>query len=129
MGTKLKNLLSADPMCMKASGINAVKVGIDIESEGAWSFLFDSTGAVTMMEGLEESCQCSVHANSATFLGVIKGTVNVPFAYLTKKIRIKGDMGLAVKIGLGIQKRKTLAFGKPLLPSIMWMHKRHRSYF
>jgi putative sterol carrier protein len=104
MDSKLKNLLSADPLCMKASGINGVKVGIDIENEGSWSFVFDSAGAVTMSQGLEESCHCSVHASSATFIGVIKGTVNVPFAYLTKKIKIKGDMGLAVKIGLGIQK-------------------------
>lgn len=104
MDLKLKKALASDPLCMKASGIQGVKVAIEVESEGAWSFTFDAQGAVVMLTGLIDDCHCSVHTNSGTFSGVIRGKVNVPFAYLTKKIKVKGDIGLAVKIGLGIQK-------------------------
>jgi len=101
---KLKNALEQDPLCMKDAGVKKVLVALDIEGEGAWSFEFDDGGAVKMSSGLIDPCQCSVHANAKTFLGVIDGSVNVPMAYFMKKIKIKGDLSLAVKVGLGIQK-------------------------
>ena len=101
---KLRSVLDTDPHCMNASGIKGVKIAIDIEHEGSWTFAFDEHGAVSMVEGLIHDCHCSVHTNPNTFMGVVKGSVNVPFAYMMKKIKVKGDVGLAVKVGLGIQK-------------------------
>lgn len=104
LDVKLAKKLIEDPLVMKDAGVQDQKIAIDVSGVGAWTFSFDSQGKVVMSTGLIDSAQCVVTTNEKTFEGVIEGSVNVPMAYMMRKIKIKGDLSLAIKVGVGIQK-------------------------
>lgn len=49
-------------------------------------------------EGNDESAQCVISMKSKDFLGMIDGSLNPQMAFMTGKLRVKGDMGLALKL-------------------------------
>jgi putative sterol carrier protein len=48
--------------------------------------------------GVDESAQCVISMTSEDFMGMIGGTLNPQMAFMTGKLRVKGDMGLALKL-------------------------------
>jgi putative sterol carrier protein len=72
------------------------------------SYLFDIDGAgqrrvavedgnVTVTEGVGEA-DTTIQASEETMLAVVKGEQNPTTAYMTGKLKIKGDMGAAMKL-------------------------------
>jgi putative sterol carrier protein len=101
---KLAQKLVQHPSVMRSADVKDRCIAIEIEGLGAWSFWFDPQGDVKMEKGVSPDNHCLVQTNEKTFEGMIKGNVNVPLAYMMRKIKIKGDLNLAIKVGLGIQK-------------------------
>nr|WP_217430440.1 SCP2 sterol-binding domain-containing protein [Sulfitobacter algicola] len=64
-----------------------------IEDEGA--FVMDGDGA----RAGDEETDLTVIADAETFKGLQDGSVNPTTAYMTGRIQIQGDMGLAMKLG------------------------------
>ena len=68
----------------------------DIEGEGQW--LVDvKDGAVTVTEGGGDA-DAIITASSETFEKIVAGEQNPTTAYMTGKLKIKGDMGAAMKL-------------------------------
>jgi putative sterol carrier protein len=88
------NLASrADPS--KTAGMSN-SYAFDIDGAGQWKVDVDD-GAVTVSEGAGDA-DVTISASQDTFEKVIAGELNPTSAYMTGKLKIKGDMGAAMKL-------------------------------
>jgi len=69
---------------------------IDIEGAGVW-FVTVEDGAVSVREG-EGEADCTISTTEENFQKILSGEQNATSAYMTGKLKIKGDMGAAMKL-------------------------------
>jgi putative sterol carrier protein len=79
----------------RIEGMNNTYV-FDIEGAGVWTVAV-ADGAITVSEGAGEA-DCTFSANEETFEKFASGEQNATTAYMTGKLKIKGDMGAAMKL-------------------------------
>jgi putative sterol carrier protein len=68
----------------------------DIEGEGQW-LVTVSDGAVSVAEGGGDA-DATITTSGETFEKIVSGEQNPTTAYMTGKLKIKGDMGAAMKL-------------------------------
>ena len=68
----------------------------DIEGAGQWTVDVDN-GTVTVSEGTGDA-DVTIATSQETFEKIIAGEQNPTSAYMTGKLKIKGDMGAAMKL-------------------------------
>ena len=68
----------------------------DIEGAGAWTVAIVD-GAITVTEGAGVA-DCTFSASEENFQKIVAGEQNPTTAYMTGKLKIKGDMGAAMKL-------------------------------
>ena len=68
----------------------------DIEGVGQWTVRVDD-GQVSVAEGAEDA-DTTNSATQETFEKIVAGEQNPTTAYMTGKLKIKGDMGAAMKL-------------------------------
>ena len=68
----------------------------DIDGAGQWKVDVDD-GKVTVTEGGGDA-DATISASSETFEKIVAGEQNPTSAYMTGKLKIKGDMGAAMKL-------------------------------
>ncbi len=68
----------------------------DIEGAGQWTVEVDD-GAVTVTEGAGDA-DVTISTSQETFEKIAAGEQNPTSAYMTGKLKIKGDMGAAMKL-------------------------------
>ena len=68
----------------------------DIEGAGKWTVKVDD-GKVTVQEGGEDA-DAVITTSEATFEKIVSGEQNPTSAYMTGKLKVKGDMGAAMKL-------------------------------
>ncbi|MFN2628620.1 MAG: SCP2 sterol-binding domain-containing protein [Gaiellaceae bacterium] len=69
----------------------------DIEGAGQWHVNVDE-GAVTVTEGAGGDADVTISASEETFQKIVAGEQNPTSAYMTGRLKIKGDMGAAMKL-------------------------------
>jgi putative sterol carrier protein len=79
----------------RIEGMNNTYV-FDIEGAGTWT-VADADGAITVTEGASDA-DCTFSASEETFEKIASGEQNATTAYMTGKLKIKGDMGAAMKL-------------------------------
>jgi putative sterol carrier protein len=79
----------------KTAGMNNSYL-FDIEGAGQW-LVSVSDGAVSVSEGAGEA-DTTITASEETMMAVVRGEQNPTTAYMTGKLKIKGDMGAAMKL-------------------------------
>jgi putative sterol carrier protein len=79
----------------RIEGMNNTYV-FDIEGAGTWTVKV-ADGAVTVTDGAEDA-DCTFSATEETFEKIASGEQNATTAYMTGKLKIKGDMGAAMKL-------------------------------
>jgi putative sterol carrier protein len=79
----------------KTAGMNNSYV-FDIEGAGQWK-VDVSDGTVNVTEGGGDA-DCTITASEETFQKIVDGEQNPTSAYMTGKLKIKGDMGAAMKL-------------------------------
>jgi putative sterol carrier protein len=67
-----------------------------IEGAGTWTVKV-AEGAVTVDEG-DTGGDCTISTSAETFERIVKGQQNPTAAYMSGKLKIKGDMGAAMKL-------------------------------
>ena len=87
--------LSARADAEKTAGMNNSYL-FDIEGAGQWLVAVND-GAVNVTEGGGEA-DTTIATSEETMLAVIRGEQNPTTAYMTGKLKIKGDMGAAMKL-------------------------------
>ncbi|MEM6526730.1 MAG: SCP2 sterol-binding domain-containing protein [Chloroflexota bacterium] len=82
----------------RASGVNAViQVSLTGDNESHyWLKLMD--GSLEMSEGEAESANMTLIATAADFVAIVEGDSNAMQAFMSGKLKVKGDMGLAMKL-------------------------------
>jgi putative sterol carrier protein len=68
----------------------------DIEGAGKWTVSVDD-GKVSVTEGGEDA-DAVISTSEATFEKIVSGEQNPTSAYMTGKLKVKGDMGAAMKL-------------------------------
>jgi putative sterol carrier protein len=80
------------------SKINSVyQFNISGPDGGSWSVDCTKPGG-EVASGQKEGAKCTVSATDADFLNIVNGRLNAQMAFMSGKIRIQGDMGLAMKL-------------------------------
>ena len=79
----------------KLAGMNNSYL-FDIEGEGQW-LVKVADGAVTVTPG-EGEAETTISTSAETFEKIVSGEQNPTTAYMTGKLKIKGDMGAAMKL-------------------------------
>ena len=79
----------------KTAGMNNSYV-FDIDGAGTWTVRV-SDGGITVEDG-DTGGDCTIAASAETFEKVMKGEQNPTAAYMSGKLKIKGDMGAAMKL-------------------------------
>jgi putative sterol carrier protein len=80
----------------RVEGMNNTYV-FDIEGAGTWTVAI-ADGAVTVTDGASGDADCTFSATEETFAKITSGEQNATSAYMTGKLKIKGDMGAAMKL-------------------------------
>jgi len=68
----------------------------DIEGAGQWKVDVDD-GSINVSEG-EGDADATISASVETFEKIVAGELNPTSAYMTGKLKIKGDIGAAMKL-------------------------------
>jgi putative sterol carrier protein len=79
----------------KTAGMNNSYV-FDVAGAGQWTVRVDD-GRVNVTEGAE-AADATISASAETFEKLAKGEQNPTTAYMTGKLKVKGDMGAAMKL-------------------------------
>jgi putative sterol carrier protein len=79
----------------KTAGMTNTYV-FDIDGAGMWTVAVDD-GNVKVSEGAGEA-DATISASEETFQKIAAGEQNATSAYMTGKLKIKGDMGAAMKL-------------------------------
>jgi putative sterol carrier protein len=79
----------------KAAGLTATYL-FEIEGAGTWTVDVDD-GKVSVSENAGEA-DCTISASSETFMKIARGEQNPTAAYMPGKLKVKGDMGQAMKL-------------------------------
>jgi putative sterol carrier protein len=68
----------------------------DIEGAGTWTVRVDG-GSVKVTEGAEDA-DATITTSAENFEKIVSGDLNPTTAYMTGKLKLKGDMGAALKL-------------------------------
>ena len=79
----------------KAAGLTATYL-FEIDGAGTWTVDVDD-GKVSVSESGGDP-DCTISASSETFMKIARGEQNPTAAYMSGKLKIKGDMGQAMKL-------------------------------
>ena len=79
----------------KAAGMNA-SYKFDIDGAGSWNVDVDD-GKVKVTEDGGEA-DTTISTSAETFMKIAKGEQNPTAAYMSGKLKVKGDMGQAMKL-------------------------------
>jgi len=80
----------------KLKGINAT-FQWDITDAGKWNAIIND-GDITVSEGEAESPGVTISVDEENWLAIVDGSLNAQMAFLTGKLKIAGDMTLAMKL-------------------------------
>jgi len=88
--------LSARVDPARAAGLNNTYV-FDIAGAGVWTVAVHN-GDVEVTEGDSGNGDVTISSSAENFERIVSGQQNPTTAYMTGKIKIKGDMGAAMKL-------------------------------
>jgi putative sterol carrier protein len=80
----------------KTAGMTNTYV-FDVEGAGKWTVAFDD-GKVDVAEGAKADADCTISTTEENFVKIVNGEQNPTSAYMTGKLKVKGDMGAALKL-------------------------------
>jgi putative sterol carrier protein len=82
----------------KAAGVNAV-IQFDLSGDGGGQFWLDiNDGTISAHEGMAENPKMTLKSTTEDYYDVATGQLNPMQAFMSGKIKISGDMSLAMKM-------------------------------
>ena len=59
----------------------------------------DGSGASTVVDNEDSAADCTVHVAIEDFKQIVSGDLNPQMAFMSGKLRVEGDMSLAMQLG------------------------------
>jgi len=69
----------------------------DVDGAGQWTVSVRD-GKVSVAEGATGEADCTITSSEKDFERIVAGELNPTSAYMTGKLKVKGDMGAAMKL-------------------------------
>jgi putative sterol carrier protein len=69
----------------------------EVEGAGSWLVTVQD-GSIGVTQGDGGDPDCTISATEENFMKIVRGEQNPTTAYMTGKLKIKGDMGAAMKL-------------------------------
>ncbi|MBF0493058.1 MAG: SCP2 sterol-binding domain-containing protein [Deltaproteobacteria bacterium] len=83
----------------KIANLNAIyQFNITGAEAGEWTIDLTQPGG-KVSTGASENAKCTVTIAAENFVDLIDGKLNAQMAFMSGKLKVKGDMGLALKLG------------------------------
>ncbi len=98
MAEEVKEFFASLPSRVEPSrtaGIRNTYV-FEIEGAGTWTVKVED-GVVSVSEGGSQA-DCTIQSSADTFARIVSGEQNPTTAYMTGKLKVKGDIGAAMKL-------------------------------
>jgi len=93
---KIPENLQNDPD--KVAGMNAIyQFNITGDAGGSW-YVDLTASPPAVAEGTSDNANCTITCTADDFVGIVTGKLNGQMAFMTGKLKIAGDMGLAMKL-------------------------------
>jgi putative sterol carrier protein len=93
---EMKAKMTANPGSV--AGINAIyQFKVTGDNGGEW-YVDLTTGAPTIEAGTKAGANCTITVAAQDFIDIKSGKLNGQMAFMTGKLKIAGDMGLAMKL-------------------------------
>ena len=86
-----------DGIKAKAAGVPALGSTLKIDFGDEQVFV-DGTGEANEVSASNEDADCLIIISPENFMALVKGELNPMMAMMTGKVKIKGDMGVAMKL-------------------------------
>ncbi|HLP19340.1 MAG TPA: SCP2 sterol-binding domain-containing protein [Chitinophagales bacterium] len=84
---------------LKASAVKASPLGKTLKLDfGSNKIVIDGTGAGNLVSTEDRETDCTVTIDEDTFTNVANGSLNPMMAFMSGKIKVKGDMSVATKM-------------------------------
>ena len=95
--TKIAAKLQASPPAEREK-INAIyEFNITGDNGGVWTVEITKDKG-TVQAGSQGNAKCVVTSAAPDFMNIVSGKMNPQMAFMSGKLKIKGDMGLAMKL-------------------------------
>ncbi|MBS4021674.1 MAG: SCP2 sterol-binding domain-containing protein [Dethiobacter sp.] len=91
-----KRVSEGDPA--KAKGVNGVFQFELTGDDGGNFYLTVADGAVSLADGSSGSPNVTITMTATDYVAMMEGKLNSTSAFMAGKLKIKGDMGLAMKL-------------------------------
>lgn len=92
----LQEKLNADPS--KAAGIDAIyQFNFEGDDSGAYNVVFGD-GKAQINEGTSDNPSITISMDSADFKDLVAGKLDAMGAFMSGKLKVKGDMSLAMRL-------------------------------
>ena len=84
---------------LTASATKAPALGKTLTFDfGDNKIFIDGTGDANVVTGDDKEADCTISVSQEDFTGMTNGSINPMTAFMSGKINVKGDMGLAMKL-------------------------------
>ena len=86
-----------------ASAVKALEEKLSGDVGGSVKFVIEDEGSIrideTGVSADDGEADCTMTASAETFQGIMDGDVNPTAAFMSGKLKVDGDMGLAMRLG------------------------------
>jgi acyl-CoA dehydrogenase len=84
---------------LTASAAKAPALGKSLKFDfGTNKIIVDGTGATNVVTTEDKEADCTVAVSEEDLLGMMNGTVNPMMAFMNGKVKVHGEMGVAMKM-------------------------------
>ena len=86
------------PARVSAEGARALANSYRFDIDGAGSWRVESEGDRLAVTESDAPADCVIRADEKTFLRIVRGEQSPMGAYMTGKVKVEGDLGLALRL-------------------------------
>jgi putative sterol carrier protein len=79
-------------------GARALEASYRFDIDGAGSWRVESEGDRLVVGESDAPADCVIRADERTFLRIVRGEQSPMGAYMTGKVKVEGDLGLALRL-------------------------------